>query len=33
MEIIEKSRKEFKIGKKLSLDEMRTEVARMNSNV
>lgn len=29
MEIIEKSRKEFKLGKKLSLDEMKREISNM----
>ena len=33
MEIIEKSRKEFKKGKKLSLDEMQKEIARMDSDI
>ncbi|HLG29426.1 MAG TPA: hypothetical protein VI387_04385 [Candidatus Brocadiales bacterium] len=29
MEIIEKSRKEFKLGKKLSLDEIKREISKM----
>lgn len=29
MEIIEKSRKEFKLGKKLSLDEIKREISNM----
>lgn len=29
MKLVEKSRKEFKAGKKLTLDEMKKEVARM----
>lgn len=33
MEIIEKSRKEFKKGKKLSLNEMQKEIARMDSDI
>ena len=33
MEIIEISRKEFKKGKKLSLEEMQKEIARMDSDI
>lgn len=29
MEIIEKSRREFKLGKKLSLDEIKREISKM----
>ena len=29
MEIIEKSRKDFKLGNKLSLNEMKEEIAKM----
>lgn len=29
LEIIEKSRKEFKLGKRISLDEMKKELAKM----